>query len=896
MRRVLAGVIFCHLLLCATTDAVQLAAVRVGMGSPYLLRYSPDGKWLAASTPEGIELYNAFSHKRVGVILQGTEAKTLNFSPDSALMAIVLPDNTVQIWSTETQQPLGSVPPPEREVVAVWFASKAGETSPLLYVGLNDGSVLRWRADDLQPLKPIGGSHSNVRMIEFSPSGQHFVALYNDNTISFWHFTIRRQLWMKRLDRLDVVFIWFSPSGEQLAISLNDSTIEIWDAATGESQTRLVGHSDWVTAFAFNATGDTGVSGSPDQTLRVWDITSGRELSVFENHTPPIAVLAYRPDGKQFASGTSAPNLGFWEETQTPTFVSHEPNTSRGRKSIGESANPRIKEKPVPARSAMSNRERPIRNRKKPTIVAHPSPPYTIPVGESLKIEIRTDSPSSEALTVRHDRLPDHAVFDSARSLFLWTPDANQVGETEVVFTVSAPDGGTASLTLSIDVQSVNVPPRIVRIGSLDITGDEVPTFEVQEGQSLDLSIEAQDANGDVLTYTAIGLPENAELHQRRIHWTPGLNTVSAEAAQAEFVVDLWASDGALKAALPIHIIVHHIDPTVSVQVIPAKSQLIADGQSTTDVTVFLTDSSNNPVLDELVHLSTNVGEIDSPARALKDGTYQSVYTAGTTPGTAMLRAKTSSGVIGETQIVLELASQIADGDSGKPSLDDMILIPAGEFEMRVDASPLDKRPTGTTYVEAFYIDRFEVTNAEYAHFLTAVGATVDTAGHAMIELDLSHVHIRVSADGYQPNPGYESHPVVRVNWYGAKTYARWAGKRLLTGREWEWAARGGDGRIYPWGSESPLPNLLNYKRAHDGPVSVGSHPQGVSPFGVHDMAGNVAEWVMDGRDASSASKVVRGGAWTSLHPMSVRSTERFMLSPDQMTSWIGFRCGADAR
>jgi formylglycine-generating enzyme required for sulfatase activity len=388
---------------------------------------------------------------------------------------------------------------------------------------------------------------------------------------------------------------------------------------------------------------------------------------------------------------------------------------------------------------------------------------------------------------------------------------------------------------------------------------------------------------------------------------------VSAEDAQAEFVVDLWVSDGALKAALPIHIVVHHSDPTASVQVMGEKSGLVADGQSTTDITVFLTNVSNHPVPDEIVRLSTDLGKIDSPAHSLNDGKYLSTYTAGTTPGTATLRATTSSGVTGEAQIILEpsvpvvTARKPTTGEIDDPkspvtppqsSMDNQqtILIPAGDLEMGDGGLGRDERAPRTVHVEAFYIDRFEVTNQEYANFLTEVGYTVDEAGNVMIDLDLASVQISVSANGYQPNPGYEAYPVVGVSWHGANAYARWAGKRLLTETEWERAARGWDGRIYPWGSEPTSINLLNYKRRHAGPVSIGSYPQGVSPFGVHDMAGNVAEWVMDNHDAIATSKVVRGGSWESLHPISVRSTERFMLSPDQMASWIGFRCGTDVR
>ena len=250
--------------------------------------------------------------------------------------------------------------------------------------------------------------------------------------------------------------------------------------------------------------------------------------------------------------------------------------------------------------------------------------------------------------------------------------------------------------------------------------------------------------------------------------------------------------------------------------------------------------------------------------------------------------------------------------DQTAPGDDELILIPAGEFEMGSDQWDIDERPIRTVYVEAFYIDQFEVTNQQYARFLTAVGSPIDDEGNVLINLDLPFVQIGVSENGYISNPGYEKSPVVGVSWYGATAYAHWASKRLLTETEWEKAARASDGRIYPWGDHPPSAEMLNYKRRHNGPVPAKSYPQDMSPFGVYDMAGNVAEWVMDSyrvtphsaeaerphaktenaldsAKAQSPAKVVRGGAWVNLHPISVRAANRFMLSPDQMTSWVGF-------
>ena len=128
-------------------DAVSKPTpVRIGEGGIFALRYSPDGRWISAITSKGVELY---TEKRVEPLLIDAEAKTLAFSPDSALIAIALHDSSIQIWSTETRGRLGSIPKAEREIAEIWFASKGGDTSLRLHAGLIDGTVLRWRIVDL---------------------------------------------------------------------------------------------------------------------------------------------------------------------------------------------------------------------------------------------------------------------------------------------------------------------------------------------------------------------------------------------------------------------------------------------------------------------------------------------------------------------------------------------------------------------------------------------------------------------------------------------------------------------------------------------------------------------------------------------------------------------------
>lgn len=216
-----------------------------------------------------------------------------------------------------------------------------------------------------------------------------------------------------------------------------------------------------------------------------------------------------------------------------------------------------------------------------------------------------------------------------------------------------------------------------------------------------------------------------------------------------------------------------------------------------------------------------------------------------------------------------------------------MIAIPAGEFTMGSDVE--DERPAHVVFVEAFEIDVFEVTNEEFARFVEETGYVTDAekAGDSM--------PWRAYAED-KPQ-----HPVVKVSWNDAKAYCEWVGKRLPTEAEWEKAARGTDARTYPWGNEWDVAKANTKEAGYRGTTIVGSFPNGASPYGVMDMAGNVAEWTADWFKAYPESdyqspyfgekyRVIRGGGWFSDKEL-VRTTERSASSVTLANDDVGFRC-----
>jgi formylglycine-generating enzyme required for sulfatase activity len=231
-----------------------------------------------------------------------------------------------------------------------------------------------------------------------------------------------------------------------------------------------------------------------------------------------------------------------------------------------------------------------------------------------------------------------------------------------------------------------------------------------------------------------------------------------------------------------------------------------------------------------------------------------------------------------------------------------MILIPAGEFLM---GSPRNEgyrneNPQRRVYLKAYYIDKFEVTNVQYREFMEATG----------------HKPPRDWSDYDTRN---QNHPVVGVSWYDAGAYAEWSGKRLPTEAEWEKAARGVDGRQYPWGNIPPDTGgqyRANYKVGRYGAADgysntspVGSFPSGASPYGAMDMAGNVWEWCADWYDSayyrqaptqnppgptSGKHRVLRGGAWLNDDTFYLRCAVRGWHAPALRFHYVGFRCAQD--
>ncbi len=260
-------------------------------------------------------------------------------------------------------------------------------------------------------------------------------------------------------------------------------------------------------------------------------------------------------------------------------------------------------------------------------------------------------------------------------------------------------------------------------------------------------------------------------------------------------------------------------------------------------------------------------------------------------PDCEALSRRLAAAVEAEAPSMLDVGGMTMDLPAVAPRGDDgatLVAIAAGEFAMG--------RGRRSVWLDAYAIDQTPVTNRRFAIFMEATG----------YRPDVPKGFLRHWRGGVCPEALLD-HPVVHVSWHDARAYAAWVGRQLPTEAQWEKAARGADGRKYPWGRTSPTAEHARFGGRLSGTAPVGQHPAGASPFGVLDMAGNVWEWCLDVDDPefythgparnpyrtgppSRAASVVRGGSW-AFGARTLLTWARRGFPPDTRLDGVGFRC-----
>lgn len=253
-----------------------------------------------------------------------------------------------------------------------------------------------------------------------------------------------------------------------------------------------------------------------------------------------------------------------------------------------------------------------------------------------------------------------------------------------------------------------------------------------------------------------------------------------------------------------------------------------------------------------------------------------------------------------------------------------MRYVPGGTFTMGAAdddfLAGVDEKPQHQVTLSGFYMDQFEVSVAQYAAFLNEIGDYERACGNVDCTLPRSRVGFTSRlldedlGDGtiqYVPETGYSNHPANHISWYGAQSYCEFVGGRLPTEAEWEYAARGKDGRVYPWGNSPPDNTRAVFNsESYNDLLPVDAQPDGASPFGIYAMAGSMWEWTADWYDEDSyergntrnptgpeagLTRVIRGGSWPFNNGADrLRASNRHSLDPEFISATMGFRCVVD--
>lgn len=224
------------------------------------------------------------------------------------------------------------------------------------------------------------------------------------------------------------------------------------------------------------------------------------------------------------------------------------------------------------------------------------------------------------------------------------------------------------------------------------------------------------------------------------------------------------------------------------------------------------------------------------------------------------------------------LVGSVSACASAPPSVPGMCRVPKGLYTLGSDEHAATDGPRRTYRLESdFYIDKYEVTNEEYLEFVTQTG----------------HEPPPHWVNGKYPE-GRGRHPVVNVTAADAEAYAAWKKKRLPTEEEWECAARGYSGYIYPWGNEYHKEYCNGADSGIGDTVPVGQYEAGRSPCGAYDMAGNVWEWTASWFDEAKTKRVIRGSSYNPFDP-DPRASKRAGRDPNSRNPYTGFRCAMDA-
>ena len=505
--------------------------------------------------------------------------------------------------------------------------------------------------------------------------------------------------------------------------------------------------------------------------------------------------------------------------------------------------------------------------------LADAGPDQTVTPGAQVQIDASASSdPEGEVLTytwTANPENPEQVTLPEDSAAFHFTPDEGGVYR----FALRVSDGKATSIADSIAITvtvSDNSPPVAAAGPNLSHTLGSVILLS---------AVTSSDPDGDDLSYSwiIVAAPTEISLEDStadQISFTPS--------AVGSYHVRLTVSDGLVESTDDVLVIITPADNIAPIANAGPDQEAFSGNLVTLDGSL-----SSDPDGGETLLFQWIVARTPGAAVDLSDATSAQPTFIPSEPGEyvfGLVVSDSDSASIQDVTTVIVLAPIFAK-QAG------MIEIPAGPYIMGSDQGPPDENPPHRVDITSFWIDELEITAGQ---FQLCVDAKACAAAAASAGCNGS---VADRAD----------HPINCIDWLQAQSYCTWADKRLPTEAEWEKAARGTDGRRFPWGQTRPTPQLLNYGNNIGSTTEVGIYPDGTSFYGIHDMGGNVSEWTADyyaadyysrSPDAnpsgpeSGDSRVARGSSWKIGVPEdALTATVRIRLLESSVDNSIGVRC-----
>ena len=860
------------------------------------VEYSHNGRYLAVAHSYGVDLYDTETWKIARRFDEGeASVKSVAFSPDDGRLAAALNDTTIRIWDVE-----------EGGLVAA-----------------------------------LTGHQGSVTSVHFSPDDRRLVSGSMDRTIRIWDTESGRESKMVQA-RAHVYSAVFNPSGDRI-VSASHCAVRVWDANTGAELTKPKGQTeDVASCVAFSPDGTLIVARARPGITGVWDSRTGEQVKALKYNDP--RAIAFSPDGRYMAlTGVSDATLRVWDaklwvervsKGAGVTSLSFRPDGGHLAAPTGNGA---VRIYDVGSLSEL----RKLDGYSTPVLALDIGPQGERLIAGSLSgridhWEVGTGKPlwpsgdnfgGYSVTRVSFDRearliaAPEGVIWDlttrtrrqtdsHARCMCL-SPDGR--------FLASAYDSGTQLLDIAANKPLRTLAAQHVRI-----------IIYSPNGQHLSCA----DARGAVRTYDTSTwqlLWESSESGEAMLAlaFTPKGDRVATAGFGDK--IRSWDTETGKELSFKVS-----ESPTMSLAFSPDGRRVatahydgivrIRDSHTGAEAGNFLGsprrhrgERAEGVAFDPQGRYLASVGDDGSVCLwrpvvgSHSAGAPREQALPHAAPAGKMSRGKAAAEV---KRLAASGAETFADPIDGSQ----MILIPAGEFTMGVEGRGSDNNPSHQVHLDAFYISKHEITNRQWKAFIEEQpawrkGAVPSEYAHAWYMLRWK--------DGSYPE-GEADRPVANVNWFAANAYCKWAGGRLPTEAEWEKAARGTDGRIYPWGKgwdhskcnsvsrwagkDIPVGAFAKWydgggKRVAVASMAVGSFPAGASPYGVLDLAGNVREWTLsifkaypyvatDGREDTSETnlrRVARGGCFdaTGYH---CRAVVRGNPEPIACCDQVGFR------